>query len=109
MEKKQQTGFELFEIEDFSSFGKRLEALRKSRNLSQNYLSLYSGISRNSISAYENNKRKARPGAVRQLAKALDIKPKILSDFQEFCKHAPSILENYNPDTGQFFLSRETI
>lgn len=108
MEKMPQSEFELFEIEDFNSFGKRLEALRKSRNLSQNYLSLYSGISRNSISAYENNKRKARPVVVSQLAKALDIDPKILSDSKEFYKHSPSLLKNYNPDTGQFFLARET-
>ena len=42
----------LLAVNSFTKFGKRLESLRKSKNLTQSKLCLKSGISKNSISAH---------------------------------------------------------
>jgi transcriptional regulator with XRE-family HTH domain len=107
MSELKQEHLDLFAVENFTSFGKRLESLRKSRNLTQSRLCIKSGVSRTSISAYECNKRKPRPVTIQMLAKALKVSSTTLEDVQEFYSSAPKVLDNFSPETGLFFLYRE--
>lgn len=97
----------LFAVTNFARFGKRLESLRKSKNLSQNKLCLKSGVSKNSISAYECHKRFPQKNTVKKLAKGLNVNRTLLEDHLEFCEKAPEYLCNFDPETGKFNLSRE--
>ncbi|MDD5599293.1 MAG: helix-turn-helix transcriptional regulator [Victivallaceae bacterium] len=97
----------LFAVNNFAKFGKRLESLRKSKNLTQNKLCLKSGVSKNSISAYECHKRSPQKNTVKKLAKGLNVNSAILEDHIEFYEKAPEYLCNFNPETGEFNLFRE--
>lgn len=97
----------LFEIANFTKFGKRLESLRKSKNLTQNRLCLISGISKNSISAYECHKRYPQKATLHKLAEGLGVKSMVLEDHVVFCKNATEHLCNFNVETGEFSLFRE--
>ena len=97
----------LFAANNFDKFGKRLEALRKSKNLTQNRLCLKSGVSKNSISAYECHKRKPQNATVNKLAKGLNLNSSILEDHNEFYQNAIEHLRNFDIETGEFSLYRE--
>ena len=97
----------LFATNDFAKFGKRLEALRKSKNLTQNRLCLKSGVSKNSISAYECHKRRPQNATVNKLAKGLELNSSILEDHNEFYQNAVEHLRNFDTETGEFSLYRE--
>ncbi|QSH41847.1 helix-turn-helix transcriptional regulator [Lentisphaerota bacterium ZTH] len=97
----------LFAVESFKKFGKRLESLRKSRNLTQSKLCLKSGVSRNSISAYECNKRLPQLATLEKLAAALQIECVVLDDQQSFNRNARQHLCNFDSETGEFYLSSE--
>jgi transcriptional regulator with XRE-family HTH domain len=97
----------LFAVSNFKKFGKRLESLRKSKNLTQNRLCLKSGVSKNSISAYECHKRSPPKNTVKKLAKGLNVHSALLEDHSEFYERAPEYLCNFDPETGKFNLSRE--
>ncbi|MDD5727295.1 MAG: helix-turn-helix transcriptional regulator [Victivallales bacterium] len=97
----------LFAISRFDKFGERLEALRKSKNLSQHQLCLKSRVSKNSISAYECLKRNPRNITVNRLAKGLELPRSILEDRNEFYQEAALHLRNFDAATGKFSLSRE--
>ncbi|MCP3966947.1 MAG: helix-turn-helix transcriptional regulator [Lentisphaerae bacterium] len=97
----------LFAVENFRKFGKRLESLRKSRNLTQSKLCLRSGVSRNSISAYECNKRTPQTATLEKLASALQVECVVLDDHQSFNRDAHEHLCNFDSETGQFYLFRE--
>ncbi|MFA7230603.1 MAG: helix-turn-helix transcriptional regulator [Victivallaceae bacterium] len=102
-----QPELDIFAVEKFTNLGKRLEALRKSRNLSQMRLAIKSGVSKNSISAYECNKRNPRYESIMKLASSLDVTCGTLAEVNEFYDTAPAVLRNYDPETGRFFLYRE--
>jgi len=97
----------LFAVTSFAKFGKRLESLRKSKNLTQNRLCLKSGISKNSISAYECNKRYPQKATLYKLAKGLNVNSLILEDHLVFCENAVDHLCNFDVQTGEFSLFRE--
>lgn len=97
----------LFAANNFDKFGKRLEALRKSKNLTQNRLCLKSGVSKNSISAYECHKRKPQNATVNKLARGLNLNSSILEDHNEFYENAFEHLRNFDVNTGEFSLYRE--
>jgi len=99
--------FALLAVTSFTKFGKRLESLRKSKNLTQSKLCLKSGISKNSISAYECDRRYPQKATLHKLAKGLDVSSLILEDHLVFCKSAVEHLCNFNVDTGEFSLFRE--
>lgn len=101
-----QTELDIFAVEKFTDFGKRLEAIRKSRNLSQMRLAIKSGVSKNSISAYECNKRKPQHESIMKLASALDVTYGTLAGANEFYDKAPAVLKNYDAETGKFSLYR---
>ena len=96
----------LFTVINFSKFGNRLEALRKSRNLTQNRLCLKSGILKNSISAYECHKRSPTKNTVRKLAIGLSVSVSVLEDQDSFQK-ASDDLSNFNSSNGEFYLYRQ--
>ena len=91
----------LLAVTNFAEFGKRLESLRKSKNLSQQKLCLKCGISKNSISAYECGKRYPQKATLYKLAEALDVTNLILEDHRVFCKNAVEHLRNFNVETGE--------
>ena len=97
----------LLAVTSFVKFGKRLESLRKSKNLTQNRLCLKSGISKNSISAYECGKRHPHKATLYKLAKGLGIDSLILEDHRVFCESAVDHLCNFDVETGKFSLFRE--
>lgn len=97
----------LFAVTNFDKFGKRLESLRKSKNLTQNRLCLKSGVSRNSISAYECHKRYPQVATLHKLAKGLEINSALLEERGEFYTAAAQHLCNFDTETGEFSLSRE--
>lgn len=97
----------LFAIANFNKFGKRLESLRKSKNLTQNRLCLKSGVSKNSISAYECYKRHPQAATLNKLAKGLGVSVSVLEDHVEFYESAAEHLRNFNTETGEFSLPRE--
>ncbi len=97
----------LFAVTSFTRFGKRLESLRKSKNLTQNKFCLKSGVSRNSISAYECHKRYPQNATLRKLAKGLGVNSSLLEDYVEFYDTAVEHLCNFNIETGEFSLPRE--
>jgi transcriptional regulator with XRE-family HTH domain len=97
----------LFAIAEFEKFGKRLESLRKSKNLTQNRLCLKSGVSKNSISAYECYKRHPQNATIHKLAKGLGVSSSMLEDYGEFYEAAIEHLQNFNAQTGEFSLARE--
>ena len=97
----------LFAVTSFTKFGKRLESLRKSKNLTQNKFCLKSGVSRNSISAYECNKRYPQSATMRKLAKGLGVNTALLEDHNEFYATAVEHLRNFDTETGEFSLLRE--
>jgi len=51
----------------------RLKEWREKRGLSQEALSELAGVSRDSISSYENGRREAHPGTAKKLADALEV------------------------------------
>jgi transcriptional regulator with XRE-family HTH domain len=51
----------------------RLKEWREKRGLSQEALSELAGVSRDSISSYENGRREAHPGTAKKLAEALEV------------------------------------
>ena len=97
----------LLAVNSFTKFGKRLESLRKSKNLTQSKLCLKSGISKNSISAYECGKRYPQKTTIHKLAEGLDIDRLILEDHAVFCEKAVNHLCNFDVETGEFSLFRE--
>ena len=97
----------LLEVTNFTKFGKRLESLRKSKNLTQSRLCLKSGISKNSISAYECNKRHPQKATLHKLAEGLGVNSSVLEDHVIFCECAVSHLCNFNAETGEFSLPCE--
>ncbi len=56
-----------------------LKRYRQERRLSQEEVYKLSGVSRSTIAELETGRRRARPGTVRKLAKALKIKPQDLT------------------------------
>ena len=61
-----------------STFGERLKAARKSKNLTQKELALKIGAKHNSISDWENNKNKPDPDTIELLCGVLAISPNYL-------------------------------
>ena len=72
----------------------RLRELREEAVLTVRELSVLSGVSEDTITKIENGHRKARPGTVRKLAKALDVKPQELATPKAVVvKMAPAEME----------------
>ena len=62
-------------------FGRRLRAIRKSKNLSQEDLALEAGLDRTYIGGIENGKRNVAVINICRIADALHISPSYLMDF----------------------------
>jgi len=65
-----------------SEFSKRLKAIRKKRNLSQENLALICDIDRTYVGRLENLKRNPSLFVLAKIAKGLDIKLSELVDFE---------------------------
>jgi transcriptional regulator with XRE-family HTH domain len=66
------------EVQGSENMG-RLRELREEAVLTVRELSALSGVSEDTITKIENGHRKARPGTVRKLAKALGVEPRELA------------------------------
>lgn len=64
-------------------FGQRLRSLRKERNLSQEDLALEAGLDRTYVSGIEIGKRNVALLNICKLAKALDLSPCALFEFEK--------------------------
>jgi transcriptional regulator with XRE-family HTH domain len=60
---------------DYYTFGQRLKFLRKYRNMSQDAVSLVSGIDRSYISEIETGKSSPTAVIIYKIAKALNVEP----------------------------------
>lgn len=64
-------------------FGQRLRSLRKERSLSQEDLALEAGLDRTYVSGIEIGKRNVALLNIFKLAKALDLSPGALFEFEQ--------------------------
>jgi transcriptional regulator with XRE-family HTH domain len=63
-------------------FGKRLAEVRKAKGWSQEKLSLESGVARSYLGGVERGQRNIALVNICRLAKALDVKPSVLFEFE---------------------------
>jgi transcriptional regulator with XRE-family HTH domain len=63
------------------AFGKNLRRIRKEKGLSQRQLEFESEVSKNQIGNIERGEVNTTISTIRMIAKALDVQPKKLLDF----------------------------
>ena len=75
------------------SIGKNIKRIRKLKGMSQQKLSVLSGVPRVSISRYENGERIPTIDIVKKISRALSIKLEILVSWTDILNYNPNVID----------------